>query len=252
MGWAGDEIAVNGAGLSCEHMSANVIERFREVGVALAASVFTLEHVKAMTNAVAPLLHEGERTRPGVRQVMKRAPELERLVLTPEFLRLRDEAVGVGGRVVRAIAFDKTAATNWMVPWHQDATIAVKERVDVAGFGPWAVKDGDVHCQPPRDVLESIVTLRIHLDDCPHEAGSLRVMAGSHRGGLMDEREIAALVSTGTIIDTPARAGDVVVTTPLAVHSSRRSTLEGARRRVLHLDCSNIVLPGGLRWAEVA
>src|SRR5262245_17751494 len=38
---------------------------------------------------------------------------------------------------VRAVLFDKTAATNWSVGWHQDRAIVVVERIDVAGFGPW-------------------------------------------------------------------------------------------------------------------
>ena len=50
-------------------------------------------------------------------------------------------------------------------PWHQDLSIAVKERHEVAGFGPWSVKEG-VPVQPPVEILESMLTLRLHLDDC--------------------------------------------------------------------------------------
>ena len=41
---------------------------------------------------------------------------------------------------VRAILFNKTDATNWALPWHQDRTIAVTAREDTPGFGPWTVK----------------------------------------------------------------------------------------------------------------
>src|SRR5450756_1282922 len=34
---------------------------------------------------------------------------------------------------VRAVYFNKTAEANWLVAWHQDLTIAVKERIDLPG-----------------------------------------------------------------------------------------------------------------------
>lgn len=67
-------------------------------------------------------------------------------------------------RPVRAILFDKTESTNWRLAWHQDRTVAVKSRVDAAGFGPWSRKDGMLHVAPPFEVLAGMVTLRLHLD----------------------------------------------------------------------------------------
>src|SRR5262245_56474059 len=54
---------------------------------------------------------------------------------------------------VRAIFFNKSAGANWLVAWHQDVTIALRERVEVSGFGPWSVKDDIPHVQPPVEVL---------------------------------------------------------------------------------------------------
>jgi hypothetical protein len=54
---------------------------------------------------------------------------------------------------VRAIYFDKSSEANWLVPWHQDLTLAVRTRVDVPGFGPWSTKDGVTHVQPPDGVV---------------------------------------------------------------------------------------------------
>ena len=50
--------------------------------------------------------------------------------------------LGAQCRPVRAILFDKTETTNWALGWHQDRTIVVRERIDIAGFGPWTVKAG--------------------------------------------------------------------------------------------------------------
>jgi hypothetical protein len=43
---------------------------------------------------------------------------------------------------VRATLFNKTAESNWRVQWHQDRAIAVRERHDVTGYGPWSSKAG--------------------------------------------------------------------------------------------------------------
>lgn len=41
-----------------------------------------------------------------------------------------------GARPVRALLFDKTQDMNWALGWHQDRTIAVRERIDVPGYSP--------------------------------------------------------------------------------------------------------------------
>ena len=42
-----------------------------------------------------------------------------------------------------------------------------------------------------------MVTVRIHLDDCPEENGALKVVAGSHRAGKIPERQVAEIVAEG-------------------------------------------------------
>ena len=48
----------------------------------------------------------------------------------------------LGGNAVpfRATLFNKSFATNWLVVWHQDAAMPVRERRDAKGWGPWSVK----------------------------------------------------------------------------------------------------------------
>ena len=45
-------------------------------------------------------------------------------------------------RPVRVLYFDKNPDANWAVPWHQDRTIAVAQRIDVPGYDMWSVKAG--------------------------------------------------------------------------------------------------------------
>jgi hypothetical protein len=72
---------------------------------------------------------------------------------------------------VRTIYFDKFLDKNWLVPWHQDLSIAVQQRIDVKGFGPWSVKDGIPHVQSPLEILMQMITVRIHLDDADESNG---------------------------------------------------------------------------------
>jgi ectoine hydroxylase-related dioxygenase (phytanoyl-CoA dioxygenase family) len=93
-------------------------------------------------------------------------------------------------KLVRVILFDKTAANNWLVTWHQDKTVAVSQRHDISGWGPWSIKDGVHHVQPTIDVLNQMVTFRIHLDDSMEEKGCLRLIPKSHTNGIMSHEEI--------------------------------------------------------------
>lgn len=97
--------------------------------------------------------------------------------------RLVREVLGEDAFAVRGLFFDKVPGANWSLTWHQDVTIAVAERHDTSGFGPWSVKAGVTHVHAPAEVLARMVAVRIHLDDCPAENGALQVIPGSHRMG---------------------------------------------------------------------
>jgi hypothetical protein len=103
-------------------------------------------------------------------------------------------ALGPNCQPVRAILFDKTAEMNWSLTWHQDRTIAVAQRIEVDGFGPWTVKDGLLHVAPPFDILAGMVTLRVHLDPVPVSNAPLLIAPGSHRFGRIPEREVPDVV----------------------------------------------------------
>ena len=152
-------------------------------------------------------------------------------------------------RPVRSILFDKTADSNWLVPWHQDLTIALAQAHERPGWGPWSVKRGVPHARPPAGVLESMITLRLHLDDCPMANGALRIVPGSHRLGVIAAADIAGLREARGEVVCEAAAGTVLFMRPLLLHASSKSTAP-ARRRVLHVEYAAMDLPAPLRWAE--
>lgn len=159
--------------------------------------------------------------------------------------------LGASAKPVRGILFDKTPDANWKVTWHQDVTIAVSERREVPGFGPWSVKAGVVHVQPPVTILEAMLSVRVHLDDCNSENGPLRVLPGSHRHGRIHQSQIEGWRSRVPEEICEAARGSVLLMRPLLLHASSPAT-SPSHRRVLHLDYAFGELPGGLEWRWLA
>jgi hypothetical protein len=159
-------------------------------------------------------------------------------------------ALGGSAQPVRAILFNKTPAANWSLAWHQDRVIAVSRRVDIAGFGPWSRKHGALHVAPPFEVLQSMITLRVHLDTVSQTNAPLLVAPGSHRLGKIPEADIAAAVETCGVATCLAESGDVWAYATPILHASGRAT-EPTRRRVLQVDYALGELPGGLAWLGV-
>jgi len=211
-------------------------------GVAIVPEVARGAQLQRLRELTETIEITGDRRAGGLRNPLGQVPGLlDALCATrvPELARSLFEGSPF---VVRSILFDKTKDANWLVRWHRDTTIAVVERVDAEGFGPWSIKDGVHHVRPPRPVLEQMATIRLHLDDCPESNGPLRVMPGSHTDEAIEPAEYKA-VTCG------AMAGDAVLMKPLTLHaSSKAETPE--RRRVLHLELAATGLPGGLEWNE--
>ncbi len=180
---------------------------------------------------------------------MKRVPTVASLADSPKLMNLLQYCLGVPCFAVRSIFFDKTGHSNWLVPWHQDLSIAVKNCVEITGYGPWSIKDGIHHVQPPTGVLETMVTLRLHLDDCDASNGALRVIPGSHRLGRLSASEIAEVRRQSGEVTVSARVGDALVMRPLLLHASSEAVKSG-HRRVVHLEFATSELPQGLEWEE--
>ncbi|MEP6669881.1 MAG: phytanoyl-CoA dioxygenase family protein [Chthoniobacter sp.] len=152
---------------------------------------------------------------------------------------------------VRAIYFDKSPDTNWLVPWHQDLTLALRARAEVPGFGPWSTKEGIPHVQPPVGLLERMLAVRLHLDDADESNGALRVLPGSHRLGRLSAERIQELRGQQSDRVCAVSAGDALLMRPLLLHASSRST-SARHRRVLHIEYAAFTLPAELHWHEAA
>lgn len=158
--------------------------------------------------------------------------------------------LGIAARPVRAVLFDKTPQMNWSLGWHQDRTIVVVERIEVEGFGPWSRKAGLQHVAPPFDILEGMLTLRVHLDPVGPDNAPLLFAQGSHRLGRIPVGEIDQIVGHCGSRVCLAEPGDAWVYSTPIVHASE-AALTPSRRRVLQVDYAACDLPGGLEWLGI-
>ena len=213
-------------------------------GFEIIPSVLTEREVEALRASLSSM-----EVAPGHRNLMQRVPDIAALAVSPKILGLLKGLLGVEPLPVRSIFFDKTPEANWFVPWHQDISIAVNQRRDVSGYGPWSMKDGVPHVQPPKEILEAMVTIRLHLDDCDAPNGALRVIPSSHRSGKLDAASIAEIRLQHAEIACSVRAGDALLLCPLLLHASSEA-LSPAHRRVIHLEHATCSLEEGLEWAE--
>ncbi len=182
----------------------------------------------------------------GIRDLPAKSPIVRHHLTAPWLQALLPAGYGC----VRGILFDKRADANWLVAWHQDLTICVKERQQVAGYGPWSVKHGVPHVQPPMALLDAMITLRLHLDEATHSNGALRVLPGTHRFGRLDAQQIEAFKKEGVEETCTAAAGDVLLMKPLLLHASSKAE-SPAHRRVVHLEFAPLhSLAACLQWHE--
>jgi len=219
------------------------MNHFQTQGFEIVRKVFTKNEVEAMRKEADILsTREGSAC---VRHIRSKSKELDLLAVSERLVSL----VPKGLTPVRSILFDKTPEENWPVTWHQDLTITVEEKMELEGYGPWSKKDGSVHVQPPVEVLEKMVTIRIHLDDTPKTNGALRVIPKSHKKGKIESREVLSHVDDSEIV-CECSAGDVLLMSPLILHSSKRSE-SPEKRRIVHFEYAlHDSLDERLSWHE--
>ena len=219
-------------------------------GFEIIENILAPSEVSRLLTALAQ--HEpSERGRGGIRNLLDLVHAVAHLATSPAIRNLVEPVLGPSARAVRGTLFDKTPGANWKVPWHQDLSIAVQEKVPIDGFGPWSVKAGVVHVQPPATILESMIAVRVHLDDCAEGNGPVRVVPGSHKHGRLSAEQIRTISSTSPSVSCSVRCGGVLLMRPLLLHASSPSQ-SPQHRRVIHIDFSAGELPAGLKWFSKA
>ena len=182
-----------------------------------------------------------------IRQVIHKIPTLKSLVFTENLQTLLASLFNESCFLTKAIYFDKPSESNWFVAYHQDLSISVDRKEEVSDYQNWTFKKGQYGVQPPLDILEDIVTIRIHLDTTERENGALKVIPKSHSKGIYRPETIDWTIETEHICEV--KKGGIMLMKPLTLHASNRTT-NGKQRRVLHLEFSSKQLAEPLQWLE--
>src|SRR5262249_16937219 len=170
----------------------------------------------------------------GLRHAM-RLPEVAEIARRPPLLELAQEILGKDAFPFRATLFDKSPTANWLVVWHQDTALPLRERRETMGWGPWSVKEGGNYAHGAAGVVEHVGALRPHLDDSTSENGPLRVLPGTHSLGVLTDGQIHDLTERVAEVECLVPRGGVLAMRPLIVHASSKSRT-AAPRRVLHIE----------------
>jgi ectoine hydroxylase-related dioxygenase (phytanoyl-CoA dioxygenase family) len=154
-------------------------------------------------------------------------------------------------RAVQCTYFEKSPDRNWAVAFHQDLSIPVNQRVTHEGCTGWSEKEGVLYTQPPVNVLQQLVGVRLHLDECGSNHGPLRVIPSSHLSGRIHVDSIGVFVQTERADECLVQKGGVLVLRPLLLHASSKAK-EPSFRRVLHFLFGPPTLEYGLAWPNSA
>ncbi len=230
----------------------NIRENITENGFAIVENIFTEKEihniVKIIENKKAISQNfKMEQELFAIRCFLNEFPELKEILLNANLIKLISK-LGENYKVVKSIYFDKPIKANWTVNWHQDLTISVKEKIQTEGFINWLPKENYFSVQPNQKYLDNIITIRIHLDDCTQANGALNVLPKNFQ-------EIIAIKNLPdnffqNLKVCEVAKGGVLIMKPLIWHSSKR-TENSQKRRVIHLEFSNLELPKPLVWAEL-
>jgi hypothetical protein len=183
----------------------------------------------------------------GVRHINKKLSSVAEYLSSSEFKEKSSPFVAPNAQLVRAILFNKSPESNWYVTWHQDKTVSVSAQFEEAGWRAWSIKENTLHVQPPLDVLESMVTIRVHLDATPKENGCLKVIPNSHKLGILAPEAINEIIAAEDVYFCEAKRRSALIMRPHLLHASSKSS-EPSNRRVLHFEFSDWQLPSGIYW----
>jgi ectoine hydroxylase-related dioxygenase (phytanoyl-CoA dioxygenase family) len=162
-------------------------------------------------------------------------PRVAELARDSRLLKMAQVVLGSGALPFRATLFDKSPVSNWLVVWHQDTALPLRERRELSGWGPWSIKDGVNYAHAPGSALSLVLALRIHLDPSDADNGPLRVLPATHTLGVLTDDAIHEISTQKTSVDCVVPVGGVLAMRPLIVHASSKSQSH-MPRRVLHIE----------------
>ena len=96
------------------------------------------------------------RSRAGIRNALQ-LDAVRNIAFDSRMLDLAVNFLGENAFPFRATLFDKSVKSNWLVVWHQDTALPLRQRRDAPGWGPWSVKEGATCAHAPASALEKVL-----------------------------------------------------------------------------------------------
>lgn len=218
-----------------------------EQGFAVLPAVFSSGEIIALLVALADLTQGNHGA--GIRHVLHH-PTVHMIAHDRRLMGIAQSILGIAAFPFRGTFFNKSPDSNWLIAWHQDTALPLREKREMPGWGPWSVKQGVAYAHAPAAALQQVLALRLHLDDSARENGPLRVLAGTHHMGVLSDDQVAQLAKERSPFECVVAKGAVLAMRPLIVHASSKSVSQEPRR-VLHIEyAANETLGSGLTLAK--
>jgi len=214
--------------------------RVKEVGVCRVNGILEESKVTELRNAFPENVH-------GIHNLLDRKL-IRDLARSEPVRKLASTVLGGNCFAVRAMFFDEAPQANWS-SFQQDLTIEVKERKDAPGFNGWTKECGIQMVEPPTDILERMVCIRLYLDHSTKGNGPLKVFLGSHRNRRLSAEQIQQITRRELSVECLVAAGAALIVKPLTLRGSSISLIP-SRRRVIRLDYAAEDLPFGIEWHQ--
>jgi ectoine hydroxylase-related dioxygenase (phytanoyl-CoA dioxygenase family) len=219
-------------------------DQVERLGFVLIPEVLREGEIASLLSDLGDLQHHHGRA--GIRHVLSH-PAINAVAHDARLLGIARNILGAKAFPFRATLFDKSPGSNWLIAWHLDTALPLVEKHETPGWGPWSIKDRVFYAHATAGALEQVLALRLHLDDSTQENGSLRVLPGTHKLGVLDDEEVELKAAEGTFVGCLIGKGGVLAMRPLLIHASSKST-SAMPRRVLHIEyAARVRLGEGLR-----
>lgn len=233
----------------------NHLQQIESEGFVIINNVFSLEEIENIIQEIEKQTVNKDKNESyresadlfAIRQFHKEIPNIVSLVLNQKLKSIIRENFGTDYFITKSIYFDKPPESNWFVAYHQDLTISVDKKVFIENFKHWTVKQNQFAVQPPEAILDKNFTIRIHLDPTTAQNGALKVINKSHQKGIVRTENLDLENKKETLCEV--EKGGLMIMKPLLFHASNKTT-NNQRRRVIHIELSNQMLPSTLEWSE--
>lgn len=223
------------------------IEQLNAFGYAQISKLYSESEIELISNCLDSYFKKEGQELFAIRQLLKTIPELKSLLFTGSLKHILHANFSKEAFLTKAIYFNKPPNSNWFVSYHQDLSISVHEKIDTPSYTLWTKKKGQIGVIPPIDILDDIITIRIHLDETNENNGALKVVPSSHNKGIIRSEYFYKYTQTEKMCN--ALPGDVLLMKPLTLHASNK-TVNNTPRRIIHLEFSTKSLHGDLKWLE--